>query len=60
MIKPTAAKIIIAVLREITITKITVLRRILLPCPTLNSEKDHDPPDLARIPCDINSCDVNS
>jgi hypothetical protein len=33
MIKPTAAKIILAVLREITITKITVLRRLLLPPP---------------------------
>jgi hypothetical protein len=32
MIKPAAAKII-AVLREITVTKITVLRRILLPLP---------------------------
>jgi hypothetical protein len=44
MIMPTAVKTILAVLREITITKITVLRRILLPCPTLNSEKDHKPP----------------
>jgi hypothetical protein len=33
MIKPAAAKIILAVLREITITKITVLRRILLLTP---------------------------
>ena len=33
MIKPAAAKIILAVLREITITKITVLRRILLTPP---------------------------
>jgi hypothetical protein len=31
MIKLAAAKIILAVLREITITKIAVLRRILLP-----------------------------
>jgi hypothetical protein len=31
MIKHAAAKIILAVLREITLTKITVLRRILLP-----------------------------
>jgi hypothetical protein len=33
MTKLAAAKIILAVLREITITKITVLRRILLPPP---------------------------
>jgi hypothetical protein len=33
MIKPIAAKIILAVHREITITKITVLRRIPLPLP---------------------------
>jgi hypothetical protein len=33
MIKPAAAKIILAVLREITITKITFLRRIFLPLP---------------------------
>jgi hypothetical protein len=39
MIKSTAAEIILAVLREISITKITVLRRILLPCTTLNSVK---------------------
>jgi hypothetical protein len=45
MIKLTATKIMLAVLREITITKITVLRRkIPLPHPTLNSEKDHKPP----------------
>jgi hypothetical protein len=31
MIKPETDKIILAVLREITITKIIVLRRILLP-----------------------------
>ena len=44
MIKPAAAKIILAVLREITITKITVLRKIPLPYPTLNSEKNHKLP----------------
>jgi hypothetical protein len=40
MIKSTVAKIILAVLREITITRL----EITLPHPTLNSEKDHRPP----------------
>ena len=44
MTKPEAAKTILAVLREITITKITVLRKIPLPYPTLNSKKNHKPP----------------
>jgi hypothetical protein len=44
MTKPTTAKIRFAVLREITITKIIVLRKIPLPYPTLNSKKNHKPP----------------
>ena len=43
MIKPEAVKIILAVFREITITKIAALREIPLPHTTLNSE-DHKPP----------------
>ena len=41
MIKPAATKIILALLREITITRLAIL---LPPAPTLNSEKDHKPP----------------
>jgi hypothetical protein len=44
MIKPEAVKIILAVFREITITKIAALREIPLPHTTLYSEKDHKPP----------------
>jgi hypothetical protein len=48
MTKPEAAKTRLAVLREITITKITVLRKIPLPCLTL---KTTNHPDLVtRIP----------
>jgi hypothetical protein len=37
--KPIAAKLRLGFLRKITITKITVLRKILMPYLTLNSEK---------------------
>jgi hypothetical protein len=40
MIKPAATKTILAVFREITITRLA----ILLPPPTLNSDEDHKPP----------------
>ena len=57
MINLAATKIILAVLREITITRLA----ILLPSrPTLNSDKDHKPPwPCCKNSPDINSCDVN-
>jgi hypothetical protein len=66
MIKPTAVKIILAVLREIPITQITIFRRILLPHPTPNSEKKKKKKKKTQttltlgIPCDVNSCDISS
>jgi hypothetical protein len=47
MTKLTATKTILAVLREITITRLAIL---LPPYPTWNSDKDHKPPFVARIP----------
>jgi hypothetical protein len=44
MIKLATTKTVLAVIRDITITKITVLRRIPLPRPTLSCDKEHNLP----------------